>query len=103
VASGTLGDLLGQTTLRLQVSELPADRAPLAAFGPLTDEGGWITIRPLDPERIPDVVATVVAMGGRVHAVDPARRSLEDLFLGLVREDDRDAAPPSAMPDEVAR
>jgi hypothetical protein len=27
-----------------------------------------------------------VASGGRVHAVDPARRSLEALFLDLVRD-----------------
>jgi ABC-2 type transport system ATP-binding protein len=102
VASGTLGELLGQTTVRLQVSELPADRSALAAFGPLFDEDGWLAIRPLDPDRIPDVVATVVALGGRVHAVDPARRSLEDLFLGLVRDDDREAEPAvSAEPHAV--
>ena len=43
-------------------------------------------IRPVDPARVPDIVATVVAMGGRVHAVDPGRRSLEDVFLDLVRQ-----------------
>jgi hypothetical protein len=57
----------------------------------MTDGDGWLAIRPLDPARIPDVVAAVVAAGGRVHAVDPARRSLEDLFLDLVRE----GAPPA--------
>ena len=31
------------------------------------------------------LVAAVVALGGRVHAVDPGRQSLEDLFLDLVR------------------
>jgi ABC-2 type transport system ATP-binding protein len=95
VAAGTLGDLLGQPTVRLRVSDLPADRSALAAFGPLSDEDGWLAIRPLDPERIPDVVATVVGLGGRVHAVDPARRSLEDLFLGLIRDGD---ASPGAAP-----
>jgi ABC-2 type transport system ATP-binding protein len=90
VASGTLDRLLGQSSVRLQVSQLPEDRSALAAFGPLTDEEGWLTIRPVEPARIPDVVATVVALGGRVHAVDPARQTLEDLFLGLVREDDLD-------------
>ena len=39
------------------------------------------------PDRIPELVAAVVALGGRVHAVDPGRRTLEDLFLGLVRDD----------------
>ena len=86
VASGSLGDLLGEPIVRLQVTDLPADRSSLAAFGPISVEEGWLVIRPLDPARIPDVVAAVVALGGRVHAVDPARRSLEDLFLDLVRE-----------------
>ena len=93
VASGSLGSLLGEPAVRLRVTDLPADRSALAAFGPLTDEDGWLAIRPLDPARIPDVVATVVALGGRVHAVDPARRSLEDLFLDLVREADVPHAP----------
>jgi ABC-2 type transport system ATP-binding protein len=85
VASGSLGDLLGESAVRLRVTDLPADHATLEAFGPLVEEEGWLTIRPIDPARIPDLVAAVVALGGRVHAVDPARRSLEDLFLDLVR------------------
>jgi hypothetical protein len=60
-----------------------------------TDAEGWVVIRPVDPDRIPDLVAAVVAAGGRVHAVDPARRSLEALFLGLVRDGE---TPPT---DEV--
>ena len=87
VAAGTLGDLLGEAAVRLRVTGLPEDRSPLAAFGPLAVEDGWLVIRPVDPERIPDVVATAVAMGGRVHAVDPGRRSLDDVFLDLVRRD----------------
>jgi ABC-2 type transport system ATP-binding protein len=96
VAAGSMTELLGQPSVRLQVSELPADRSALAAFGPLTDEGGWLTIRPLDPERVPDVVATIVALGGRVHAVDPGRRSLEDLFLDLARSQDASAGAEAA-------
>jgi len=86
IAAGTLGDLLGEPAVRIRVTGLPDDRSALLAFGPMTDEDGWLTIRPVEPERIPDVVASIVTMGGRVHEVDPARRSLEDLFLGLVRE-----------------
>jgi ABC-2 type transport system ATP-binding protein len=39
----------------------------------------------VDPERVPDIVATAVAMGGRVHAVDPGRLTLEELFLDVIR------------------
>ncbi len=87
VAAGTLHDLLGEPAVRLRVTGLPATAVTdLSRFGEVsTDEQGWTVIRPVDPERIPDVVAVAVAAGGRVHAVDPARRSLEDLFLDLVR------------------
>jgi ABC-2 type transport system ATP-binding protein len=87
VAAGTLHDLLGDPAVRLRVTDLPDGAASeLAGFGRVAaDEQGWIEIRPVDPDRIPDVVAAIVAAGGRVHAVDPARRSLEDLFLDLVR------------------
>ena len=102
VAAGSLGDLLGEPAVRIRVTGLPEDRSALAVFGRVAEEeDGWLAIRPLDPERIPDVVETVVAMGGRVHAVDPARRSLEDLFLDLVRSaaPDQDPEPePGAEP-----
>jgi ABC-2 type transport system ATP-binding protein len=86
VADGTLGDLLGEPAVRLWVTGLPDDRSSLDLFGAVTQDDGWLVIRPVDPARVPDIVATVVAMGGRVHAVDPGRRSLEDVFLDLVRQ-----------------
>jgi ABC-2 type transport system ATP-binding protein len=104
VAAGSLADLLGEQAVRLRVTDLagpPGEASPLAAFGPVSvDEEGWLVVRPVDPERIPDVVAAVVAAGGRVHAVDPGRRSLEDLFLGLVRDDNAAPAADAAAIDE---
>ncbi len=86
VASGGLSDLLGEPALRLRVTGLDADAERiLGGFGPLSTDGEWLVIRPLAPERVPDVIAAVVAAGGRVHAVDPGRRSLEEAFLDLVR------------------
>jgi hypothetical protein len=61
-----------------------AGRAALAQFGPLAVDGEWLSIRPLDAARIPEVVAAVVAAGGRVHAVEPGPGSLEARFLELV-------------------
>lgn len=48
-------------------------------------DDGSLLLRPLDADRVPDVVAAVVAAGGRVHRVEPGRGSLEDAFLDLVR------------------
>jgi ABC-2 type transport system ATP-binding protein len=86
VAAGGLSDLLGEPALRLRVTGIDsqADRV-LGPFGPVASDGEWLVIRPLAPERVPDVVAAVVAAGGRVHAVDPGRRTLEEAFLDLVR------------------
>lgn len=93
VASGPLGQLLGETSVRLRVTGLPDDRSSLAAFGSLSEDGGWLVVHPIAPERVPDLVAAVVALGGRVHAVDPGRRSLEDLFLDVVRGEPARGAP----------
>jgi ABC-2 type transport system ATP-binding protein len=86
LASGGLSDLLGEPALRLRVTGIDGevDRV-LGPFGPVASDGEWLVIRPLPPERVPDVVAAVVAAGGRVHAVDPGRRTLEEAFLDLVR------------------
>src|SRR5664279_3914913 len=88
VASGTLDELLGEQAVVLRVSQLSAEgRARLEVFGTLeTDPADpeQITIRPIDPERIPDVVAAIVAAGGRVHAVAQGRETLEARFLELL-------------------
>ena len=85
IASGTLEELLGEDSVRVHVSGLdPAGRAALGRFGPLTDEGDWLAIRPIGAAQIPELVAAIVAAGGRVHAVQPGRASLEERFLSLL-------------------
>jgi hypothetical protein len=64
----------------------PESLAALGSFGPTVPDGDWLTIRPLPADRVPDVVAAIVSAGGRVHAVEPGGRTLEDLFVGLVGE-----------------
>ncbi len=87
IASGTLDEVVAVDGVRLRVTGLDdAGRTAIAPFGPLTAEGEWLTIRPLAADRVPDLVAAVVAAGGRVHAVDPGRGSLEARFLELLAE-----------------
>ena len=96
VAAGTLDELLGEDAVRVRVTGLDgASRAALATFGPVFDDtsdldpdrdDGWLTIRPINPERVPDLVAAIVAAGGRVHAVEPGRATLEERFLALLGE-----------------
>ena len=92
IATGTLDELLGGGACRLRVTGLqPADRAGLASFGSgdgaFEDDGEWVVVRGLDPDRVPDVVDAVVHLGGRVHAVEPRKQTLEDRFLELLRQE----------------
>ena len=86
LASGRIDDLLGETEVRLRVTDLAAaDVAELRRFGRVgVGEDGWLAITGVDLARVPDVVAAVVGMGGRVHAVESRRSTLEDLFMRLV-------------------
>jgi ABC-2 type transport system ATP-binding protein len=89
IATGTLDELLkGEGAVRVRVTGLDdARHSPLAHFGRLAEEGEWLTIRGLAPERVPELVAELVRLGGRVYAVEPRQQSLEDRFLQLLKED----------------
>ena len=87
IAAGTLDEIVAVDGVRLRVTDLDeAGQAELTAFGPVTVEEDWLIVRPLSADRIPDLVATIVAAGGRVHAVEPGRGSLEARFLELMAE-----------------
>ncbi|HEX7347639.1 MAG TPA: hypothetical protein VF253_12670, partial [Candidatus Limnocylindrales bacterium] len=86
LASGRIDDLLGEPHVRLRVTDLAAaDVAELRRFGRVSPgDDGWLTMTGIDLERVPDLVAAIVGMGGRVHAVESGRSTLEDLFMRLV-------------------
>ena len=84
VASGTFAELLAGDTVRLRVTSL--GDAELSRFGRVDREGEWLTVRGIAAERIPDLVAELVRLGARVHAVQPTHESLEDRFLDLLSE-----------------
>ena len=85
VAEGSLDELLGGDTVRIRVTDLDrAAKTGLSRFGQLDDEGEWLVIRGIDTERVPELVADIVRLGGRVHAVEPRHESLEDRFLRLL-------------------
>jgi ABC-2 type transport system ATP-binding protein len=89
IASGTMDQLLSGTMVGVRVSGLaPADRAKLATFGQVDDEGDQLTFTNLNVERVPDLVAAIVELGGRVYEVAPRHQTLEDRFLQLLEEED---------------
>jgi ABC-2 type transport system ATP-binding protein len=46
-----------------------------------------------DGTAVPDLVRDLVALGVRVHAVEPARISLEERLLGILRAGSGDGRP----------
>jgi ABC-2 type transport system ATP-binding protein len=85
VAEGTLDELLGGDTVRIRASGLDRGaKTALSPYGQVDDEGDWLVIRGIDTERVPELVAEIVRLGGRVYAVEPRHESLEDRFLRLL-------------------
>ena len=88
-ASGSLAELLGQRELRLRLEGVgPEAEERLAAAGRLLRSGDSFTVAlPADEAAsvVPDLVAGLVALGVRVHAVEPGRISLEERLLDILR------------------
>jgi ABC-2 type transport system ATP-binding protein len=88
IAAGTMDELLSGTTVRVRAAGLePVDTAKLSKFGQLDVEGDQLTFTNLNVERVPDLVAAIVALGARVYEVAPRHQTLEDRFLQLLEEE----------------
>jgi ABC-2 type transport system ATP-binding protein len=86
IASGTIDELRGaQHAIRLRLSGLSSTALGLLdRFGSVEIEEEWYTVRGINPDEVPDLVAALVAAGARVYAVEPRQQSLEDRFLELL-------------------
>ena len=89
-ASGSLAELLGRRELRLRLDGVSGEaERRLEAAGRLARDGDAFTVAlPAGEEArlVPELVADLVALGVRVHAVEPVRISLEDRLLGILRD-----------------
>jgi ABC-2 type transport system ATP-binding protein len=84
-AHGTLAELLGGRELRLRLDNVSARaQERLAAAGDVTRSGDSFTVASPDLP-VPDLVADLVALGVRVHAVEPGRITLEERLLDILR------------------
>jgi len=92
IATGTLPELLGRGGVRVRAEGLEGGaREVLATFGELIDEpGGWLMVEGLVEARVPELVAAAVSAGARVYAVEPRHQSLEERFMQLLGEPERD-------------
>jgi ABC-2 type transport system ATP-binding protein len=91
-AAGSLAELLGQREVRLHLTELsPAAEKRLAATGRVERVGDRFTVALAaedgeDGPAVATLVRDLVELGARVHAVEPARISLEERLLGILRD-----------------
>ena len=84
---GSLDELLRADAVRVRATGLEnGGQDALRAFGELQTEGEWIVVRGIAPDRVPDLVRTIVERGGRVYAVEPRHETLEDRFLSLLEK-----------------
>ena len=99
-ASGTLAELLGQREVRLRLDTADGRaEARLRAAGSLTRSGDWFTVQLAsddDGVTVPELVRDLVGLGVRVHAVEPARISLEERLLEVLRHEE----PPRRRPPD---
>ncbi|GAA4967683.1 ABC transporter ATP-binding protein [Actinoplanes utahensis] len=80
-AAGTLPELLGRRTLRLRLTEVTS--SVLDRLQPTETDGDRYTVAM--PDDVPALVADLVKLGVHVHAVEPARVSLEERLLDILR------------------
>jgi ABC-2 type transport system ATP-binding protein len=93
VAEGRLDDVLGAPEVHVRASGLDASiLARIEPFGEPAIDGEALTVRGMDPERVPDLVEALVRAGARIHGVDAGRRSLEQRFIDLVGDGSRPEA-----------
>jgi ABC-2 type transport system ATP-binding protein len=90
IASGTMDDLLSGTAVKVRVTGLgDAEKGKLASYGNIDDEGDQLTFTNLKPDRVPELVSAIVALGGRVYEVAPRHQTLEDRFLQLLEAEEK--------------
>ncbi len=82
-ASGTLAELLGRRELRLRLTDVSTGAEQ--RLGDFTRNGEEFTVHLTDPAIVPELIADLVRLGVRVHAVEPTRISLEDRLLAILR------------------
>jgi ABC-2 type transport system ATP-binding protein len=91
-AAGTLAELLGRRQVHLRLDRVgAAAEARLAGTGAVAGAAGEFTVAlPADDDgtTVPALVAELVGLGVRVHAVEPARISLEDKLLSVLRHEE---------------
>jgi ABC-2 type transport system ATP-binding protein len=72
--------------VEIQVDHLPIESARLLRIGEVASLGDKTVVRVAGSEETNGAIARLMAMGGRIAAVLPMRRTLEDYFLSQIAD-----------------
>jgi ABC-2 type transport system ATP-binding protein len=87
VKMGRLGDLISEKVLFTELEVGGLDPGELEKYGQcLTGRDGRFLLKIFDQERLPEVLDLVRDRGGRLHSLLPRTQTLEDLFMGMVKQ-----------------
>jgi ABC-2 type transport system ATP-binding protein len=84
VKQGRLDELLGTGEVRVRGVAPDAAVPVLPGFQPMNGGDGILRFPNLEQERVPDLVAALVAAGFRVQGVEAHQSTLEDRFRELL-------------------
>lgn len=92
VAAGSIAEILGASrSLRMHLESVDESvRAILSRYGAVAAEPPSFTLRGVAEGDVPRLVTELAAAGAQIHAVEPARTTLEERFLQLLSHDDAD-------------
>lgn len=87
VNQGTLKDLISEKILFTEIELSGVEEKELKNLGEsLTEKAGRILLRVFEEENVEKVLELVQSRKGKVHSLIPRAETLEDLFVGMVKQ-----------------
>jgi len=87
INQGTLQDLISENIFFTEVILSGVDTKDLEGFGEFySAQGERVLLKVFDEEKIEDVFQLVKDKSGKIHSLIPRTETLEDLFVGAVRQ-----------------
>ena len=87
VNQGTLKDLISEKILFTEIELSGVEEKELKNLGEsLTEKAGRILLKVFEEENVEKVLELVQSRKGKVHSLIPRTETLEDLFVGMVKQ-----------------
>lgn len=87
VNQGTLKDLISEKILFTEIELSGVEEKELKNLGEsLTEKAGRILLKVFEEENVEKVLELVQSRKGKVHSLIPRAETLEDLFVGMVKQ-----------------